>query len=89
MGIHLPAIKLHKKALASWTLPVLSQTSWGQDSCTRKSWAESIDGVEHVPTRAAMESGPPRRDSMASACECDAVSCAMGVLGREKVEAEK
>lgn len=85
MSTHSPTIMLAIKVLASCTLPVRAHTSDVHDSRMRRSWAARIEALAHVPTRAAMMSGPPSSASSAKECVCADVSCATGVLVSEKV----
>lgn len=82
---HSPTTMLAMNVLASCTLPVRAHTSDVHDSRMRSSCAARIDALAHVPTRAAMTSGPPSSASRANAWVCADVSCATGVLANENV----
>ena len=74
-----PQKRLATKLLATCTFPVRAHTS-GHASRTLRSCAASSDACAHVPTLAAIRSGPPSAASSASAWVCAEVSCATGVF---------
>lgn len=82
MPTNAPQTRLARNELATCTRPVRAHTS-GHASRTRSSCAARSDACAHVPTRAAIRSGPPSAASSASACVCADVSCATGELGNE------